>query len=83
MVKRELIERFEAVFEPDEEGFHVWMPALKGCHSWGATREEARTMIQEAIQLWLETAEEEGIPIPSACWASPPVTLPPPLCLYP
>jgi antitoxin HicB len=64
MVKREIIERFEAVFEPDEEGFHVYVPALKGCHSWGGNREEAREHIREAIELWIETAEEEGIPIP-------------------
>ncbi len=64
MAKRELIERFEVVFEPDEDGYHVSVPALKGCHSWGATRDEAREMIREAIGLWLETAEEEGIPIP-------------------
>ena len=63
MVKREIVERFEVVFEPDEEGLHVYVPALKGCHSWGATRDEAREMIREAITLWLETAEEEGIPI--------------------
>jgi hypothetical protein len=36
MVKREIVERFEVVFEPDEEGLHVYVPALKGCHSWGA-----------------------------------------------
>jgi predicted RNase H-like HicB family nuclease len=53
---QELVDRFEVVFEPDEEGFHVFVPALKGCHSWGATRDEARTMIREAIELWLETA---------------------------
>ena len=63
MVKREIVERFEVVFEPDEEGLHVYVPALKGCHSWGATRDEAREHIREAIELWLETPEE-GIPIP-------------------
>ena len=61
---KELVERFEVVFEPDEEGFHVFVPALKGCHSWGKTRDEARAMIREAIELWLETAADEGITIP-------------------
>jgi len=61
---KELVEQFEVVFESDEDGFHVFVPVLKGCHSWGATRDEARTMIREAIELWLETAEEEGIAIP-------------------
>ena len=64
MAKRELVQRFEAVFEPDEDGFHVYVPALKGCHSWGATRAEARNQIKEAIELWLETAREQGIAIP-------------------
>jgi len=65
MAKRELVQTFEAVFETDEDGgFHVYVPALKGCHSWGATREEAREHIREAIELWLESAKELGIPIP-------------------
>ena len=64
MVKREVIERFEVIFEPDAEGYHVYVPSLKGCHSWGETRDDAREQIREAIELWLETAEEEGIPIP-------------------
>jgi predicted RNase H-like HicB family nuclease len=65
MAKRELVQRFEVVFEPDEDGgFHVYVPVLKGCHSWGISREEAREHVKEAIELWLETAREQGIPIP-------------------
>lgn len=41
-------------------------PALKGCHSWGENRVEAREHIREAILLWLETAEEDGIRINQA-----------------
>ncbi|MBN8249138.1 MAG: type II toxin-antitoxin system HicB family antitoxin [Verrucomicrobia bacterium] len=45
-----------------EEGWCVSCPALPGCHSQGATREEAIANIREAIQLWLEVqAEEDGI----------------------
>ena len=66
MAKRELVQTFEAVFEAvfeaDEDGgLHVHVPALKGCHSWGATRAEAREHIKEAIGLWLESARELGI----------------------
>lgn len=65
MVKREVVQRFEVVFERDEDGgLHVYVPALKGCHSWGATREEALENAKEAIELWLETAREQGISIP-------------------
>jgi predicted RNase H-like HicB family nuclease len=33
--------RLKAVVEPDECGVHAWCPALKGCHTWGTTVEEA------------------------------------------
>jgi predicted RNase H-like HicB family nuclease len=55
---------FEILMEPDEDGFHVWCPALRGCHSFGLTKEEARTHIREAIELWLDGAEELDLPIP-------------------
>ena len=65
MTKREFVQTFEAVFETDEDGgIHVYVPALKGCHSWGATRAEAREHIKEAIELWLESAKELGISVP-------------------
>ncbi len=58
-------ERFEVVFEPEDDGgFHVYCPALKGCHSYGRTKAEARAKISEAIRLWLDSATELGLPIP-------------------
>lgn len=50
---------------PDENG--VWVaaiPLLKGCITQGDSREEALLMLDEAKALWLETALEEGIPVP-------------------
>jgi antitoxin HicB len=50
---------------PDRNG--VWfaaIPLLKGCITQGDSREEALLMLDEAKELWLETALEEGIPIP-------------------
>ena len=45
-----------------DEGWAVSCPALPGCHSQGATREEAITNIKIAIQEWLEVeAEESGL----------------------
>ena len=40
-----------------EEGWAVSCPALRGCHSQGATREEAVKNIKFAIREWL--AEDE------------------------
>lgn len=45
-----------------EEGWAVSCPDLPGCHSQGATRDEALTNIKDAIRLWLEVeAEETGL----------------------
>lgn len=65
MKRKETVASFEVVLEPEEDGgYHVYAPSLKGCHSYGATKEEALRNIAEAISLWLESAKELGIPIP-------------------
>ena len=51
--------RYRVVLVESEEGFAVICPALKGCHSQGATREEALLNIREAIQEWLAAEKEE------------------------
>lgn len=57
--------QFEAIFMPQEEGsFTVEVPDLPGCISEGDTLEEAEKNIQEAVELYLETLEERGIPVP-------------------
>lgn len=43
-----------------DEGWAVSCPALPGCHSQGATREEAVQNIKIAIQEWLEVETEES-----------------------
>ena len=53
--------KLEVVLEQEEDGtYSVHCPALKGCHSQGETREEALQNIQEAIQLYLEVANEKA-----------------------
>jgi antitoxin HicB len=50
---------------PDEDD--VWfaqIPLLPGCMTQGASRAEALDLLDEAKQLWLETALSEGIEIP-------------------
>jgi predicted RNase H-like HicB family nuclease len=62
---KKIVQNFEVILEPEEEGgYHVYCPRLKGCHSCGATKEEALEGIKEAIELWLESARELGIKIP-------------------
>jgi predicted RNase H-like HicB family nuclease len=39
----------------EDSGFIAQVPALRGCWSQGATREEAIANIHEAIEGWLDT----------------------------
>ncbi len=51
--------RLKVVFEPsDEGGYTAYVPSLPGCISEGDTLAEARENIREAIDLYLEPAED-------------------------
>ncbi len=65
MTQRRVVQDFEVILESEEQGgYHIYCPILKGCHSYGDTREEALKNIKEAIELWLESAQELGIKVP-------------------
>jgi len=55
---------FTVVIEPDETGYHVFVPALPGCHSFGDTVEEAKMNILEAIEAHVESMLEDDEPVP-------------------
>lgn len=59
---------FKVILEWDPKGqaYHVYVPSLPGCVSFGASREEALARIQEAIQGFLEVLEAEGSYIPDS-----------------
>ncbi len=57
---------FKVVLEPNESGgYTVYVPLLPGCISEGDTREEALKNIKEAIELYIESLEADGEPVPS------------------
>lgn len=59
--------KLKVVLEPSEDGgFTVYAPALPGCVSEGDTREEALANIREAIELYLEPADDDTIPLDEA-----------------
>jgi len=49
----------------DDQAFIAEVPELPGCLAHGATQEEALASVKEAIQLWIDTAEELGDPVPA------------------
>ena len=55
----------KVIIYPGEDGFRVVeCPSLPGCISQGRTKEEALANIREAIDLYIETLEEQGRRIP-------------------
>ncbi len=52
--------KYPVILIKSDEGFAVGCPALPGCWSQGKTEKDALTNIREAIQLWLEVAEEDA-----------------------
>jgi predicted RNase H-like HicB family nuclease len=55
---------FTAIIEPDEGGYHAYIPVLPGCHTFGSTIDEARANLLEAAELHLEAMREHGEEIP-------------------
>jgi predicted RNase H-like HicB family nuclease len=58
--------RYELIIFWDESDqvFVVDVPELPGCMAHGSTKSEAIANAEAAIELWIETAKEDGIAIP-------------------
>ena len=50
--------------EPDEGGYCVRVPALPGCVTDGDTLEEAVANAKEAIEGYVLSLQDRGIPVP-------------------
>jgi antitoxin HicB len=56
---------YTIIIEPAEEGgYVVTCPSLPGVATQGETLDEARAMVADAIQGYLECLREDGLPIP-------------------
>lgn len=40
---------FNVVFEPDDGGWHAWIPSVQGCRTWGRSLVTVRRGIREAL----------------------------------
>ena len=52
--------RYKVVLEESEEGYAASVPGLPGCHSQGATEQQAMENIADAIREYLEVVMELG-----------------------
>lgn len=56
---------YRTIIEPDGKLFHGYVPALKGCHTFGKTIEETKKYLNEAISGYLLSCVKHGDSIPS------------------
>lgn len=55
----------QVIIYPGEDGFWVAeCPSLPGCVSQGESRESAVTNIREAIEGYVLTLQDDGLPVP-------------------
>ena len=54
-----------SIFYSEEDGGYIAIaPDLKGCSAFGETPQEALREMEIAMELWLETARQDNVPIP-------------------
>jgi predicted RNase H-like HicB family nuclease len=58
------MKEYLVIFEWAGSNYSAYVPDLPGCISTGKTLEDTEQNIQEAIELYLDTLKEEGLPIP-------------------
>ena len=46
--------------EPDGTQWHAFCPELKGCHTFGATKEEALANLKDAVNLYKEPSNKHA-----------------------
>lgn len=56
---------YPVILEPEEVGYSVYVPDIKGCATQGENMEDVLEMVQDAIGLMLEDVQEKDFPTPS------------------
>jgi predicted RNase H-like HicB family nuclease len=56
--------RYAVVVERGDRGFGAYVPDLPGCVAAAATRDEVIGLIQEAMELHIESLRSQGQPVP-------------------
>ena len=57
-------QRYAVVIENGPTGYGAHVPDLPGCVAAAETREEVCALISEAIELYVEALEEDGLRVP-------------------
>jgi predicted RNase H-like HicB family nuclease len=62
--------QYMVVLEKGATSYGAFVPDLPGCIAVGETRDEALTLIREAVQFHLEDMQQEGFSIPAPASSS-------------
>ena len=54
--------KIKVIVWQEEDVWCATVPALPGCHTWGESYEHLMEMVREAIEGWLEVANEKQLP---------------------
>ncbi len=57
--------KYIVVIENGPTSYGAYVPDLPGCVAVADTKEDVCKLIREAIQLYAEALQEEGLPLPS------------------
>lgn len=52
---------FRTIIEPDEKGYHGFVPLLRGVHTCGETIEKTKKNLDDAIRCHIEGMLKDGI----------------------
>ncbi|BAW95594.1 hypothetical protein NIES970_05030 [[Synechococcus] sp. NIES-970] len=54
--------KLKVIVWQEEDVWCASVPALEGCHTWGESYDHVMEMVKEAIECWLEVANEQEFP---------------------
>ena len=58
------LQDYTTVIRPDSNGtFVAYIPAIPGCHAWGATSDEAKAELIYVVEMICEEYTESGKPL--------------------
>jgi len=55
---------YRTIIEKDGKQYHGYVPALRGCHTYGNSIEEVQILLKDAINVYLESLVEDKLVIP-------------------
>jgi predicted RNase H-like HicB family nuclease len=58
--------KFKAIYEPDDGGWHAYIPGVPGCRTWGRSLGAARRHLREALATCVDVLGDDADRIAAA-----------------